>query len=169
MSLYTHYEAAQQQLDGNDLFVVRALTLIHQSMLKKANSGMKPAFPFDMQYYYDSLIRSLACDYDHVVEPVEPSLPSVSAVNIPELSEPRWQETHFVQTGKALRFIELVKRESKQGGSPFDLSFACGIAADAFNEASLVLVEDGVGKRVERSGDEFDDWLQGFNSAEGSQ
>jgi broad specificity polyphosphatase/5'/3'-nucleotidase SurE len=169
MRLYIHYDEAQRELDGKDLFAVRTLTAIHRSMLKNANSAMKPAFPFDMQYYYDSLVRSMAINYNHPVETVGSTVPNIFAVNIPDVSQSQWQGTEFVKTGKAQAFIELVRRESKQAGNQFDLSFACEIAADAFDATTLASIEDGIGKRIEPVEDQFDDWLQGFNASENSQ
>lgn len=139
MNIYLNYEEAHRRLEEADLFVVRALSAIHRSMLNNANSRLVPSCPFDVQYYYDSLVRTLAIAYKHPLQ--QQALPeaSVSAINIPQLDCVSWRNSSFVRNGMAENFIGLVKCESREGGRAFDLSFACAIASDALDDNALAL------------------------------
>lgn len=162
--LYTNYEYAQHRLDSNDLFVVRLLAAIHRSMLENANTKVRPEHPFDMRYYYDALIRSVADAYDYQVQDTNIADSSISVANVPDFSEADWAKLVFVQNGMASKFVTLVQNESQPNGAPFDLSFACHIAGTALDEETLQFARAAIGEKRERPENDFDDWLGGFTT-----
>lgn len=164
--LYTNYEDAQRQADSSDLFVVRLLAAIHRAMLQNANTKLQPEHPFDVRYYYDALVRSIASGYSYTVQDANYAISAVAAVNAPDFSETVWSEMYFVQSGMADRFVGLVQNESKDDGAPFDLNFACQIAGAALDVETFNSVLAGIGEKSERVADSCEDWLAGFTAVD---
>jgi hypothetical protein len=166
MTLYVNYDQAQQRLDDTDLFSVRALAAIHRAMLENANQSLKPLFPFDIRYFYDTTIRAIADHYEYNVPSAPETVCGIVAMNIPDVDTVHWRDSFFGQSSLADRFIQLVLSESEADGCPFDLGFACAIAAKALDADALEFIRRGMGRKAPTTDNAFDDWLDGFSIPE---
>ena len=168
MKLYVNYEEAQRRLDDSEPFVVRTLTAVHRVMLENANRILQPVCPFDMRYFYDAILRTIASEYDFELATDEAAHCRVSVRNPPDLSRPILKQSDFVQSGLARRFIHVVESESVADGCEFDLGFACEVAARSLDSATLNAIVDGIGKKGNRN-DTYETWLEGFTAAVGER
>lgn len=163
MSLYLNYAEAQELLNDTDLFVVRTTSVIHRAMLESANRRCQPSEPFDMRYFYDAAVRSIAsvCNYDLATTSTSCH---VAVVNSPQLDDPPFSNNFFVRSGAAQAFVDLVQAESVEDGCPFDLGFACTILTIALDEPTWAFIQEAIGKTYDSKRDNFDGWLEGFSS-----
>jgi len=162
MNLYLNYEDAQELLNDTNLFVVRTTSVIHRAMLESANRRCQPSEPFDMRYFYDAAVRSIAsvCNYDLAKTSTSCH---VAVVNLPQLDDPSFSNDFFVRSGAARTFVDLVQSESVEDGCPFDLGFACSILTIAVDEPTLAFIQEAIGQTYDSKADSFDDWLEGFS------
>lgn len=160
--LYTNYEEAQNRMDSNDRFVVRLLSAIHRAMLENANIRQSPSYPFDMKYYYDALVRVIGSTYDYEPQVFRCDDSAISAANPPDFTESEFRNSHFAQSGLAAKFVQLVQSESQDSGVPFDLNFACQIAAVGLSESAIEYARQAIGTKSKPAEDDFEDWLGGF-------
>lgn len=164
MTLYLNYAQAQTLMRGPDLFVVRTLAAIHRVMLEQANTSIRPQYTFDMCFFYNSAIKSVARHFGYVLN--NPLLPceKVMGINYPNLVDDKWQNDCFVQSGIATIFLNVVKSESSPGSLPFDVEFACAVASRAFDASTLKSIYESIGKDPYVPNDDCDTWLRGFST-----
>jgi len=156
--LYLNHEDAVTLLDTSDLFVSRLLNGLHNEIILGSGRAWKPEFSFDMNYFYKLVLRSVSnfCQYgngnmggEQVIQPV----------NIPTFEEDEFRDGYFSSSGIASCFVSEVRKDSVEGGDPFDMRYACRIM-NCFisSEENFVDIKNGMGKQVEPPRGEFPSW-----------
>jgi len=168
MNLYANYEEAQLRFESTDLFTVRTLSTVHQSMRSHATCRWRPTAPFDMRFFYEVVLQTVAAQVGHQLEPFAGESCRVEPIHVPNWANEEWASTFFVQSGLATRFTSVLDAHRVDGGCPFDIGFAARIMAEAFDERALAWIHEAKDTRILPAQSDFDSWLEGFSTPVGS-
>ena len=163
MAMFLNTEAAPALFQTEDLFIVATLNAIHEVMVFGAGRPLRPNAPFDLLFFYCTVVESLAQRLRYALAVRLPDCQNATAINVPDLQSGAFRETFFVTSGLATAFRDAVRRRTSADGVPFDESYAMAIAALAFDAPTVAAIEGSKGKRYVRS-DDWEDFLRGFNA-----
>jgi hypothetical protein len=161
--IYIDYERAQQAFDGADqharLIIGRTNSFMISDTMR--HSDLRPRSPFDMRYFYHSLVSAVG---QFLGRPLRSGLEGhfqIIATHYPDLTAVNWKQYDFVTCGLADTFLTEIRKTSGDSGSAFDVEFACAVACNAIDNQLLVALRTM--NESSEVGDDFDNWLAGFN------
>jgi hypothetical protein len=165
---YLNYEKGQSLFDSRNDLVMKTSRMVHSFMIANQQMGpdrLRPSKPFDMYYFYLSLAQVLAEFYQKPIPKFLPEDCKVLAFNRPDFRLGSWIGFPFVDLGIAAAYVDKVEADSDAGGTDFDLDFACKVACQAFDAKAIKTIQNGSHPMEDRSGDDLESWLSGFNVA----
>jgi hypothetical protein len=165
--IYLNYEKAQTVFDSGDRLAVRIASYLHRFMISEGTqetTDPHPIRPFDMCYFYYSVIRAIGPFLGRVVHSGLEATYVVSIINKPCLEQEAWSAFPFVKLGIATTYLSQVQDDSRVSGIDFDLGFACLVACKSFDLQAICALQNDPLEVQEGTGNDFDQWLAGFNS-----
>lgn len=159
--MYLHYEEAHEQaFDRGDEDSKAIIRCLNSFMISEEHLAVHPLFPFDMHYFYRSLISVIGQFRGRTLRSGLDDLDKINGVNFPNLTNPEWEQYAFVTSGLAEKYIDEIRKSSTTDGSSFDVTFACTVASKSIDSRWL-LAWQRPAEGIEN--DDFDQWLAGFN------
>jgi hypothetical protein len=165
--IYLNYEKAQGMFDSHDPVAVGVVRHVNSFMISEEMrylNPFRPSKPFDMCYFYYSLARAVGTFLGRIVHTGLEADYKVLAFNRPDLRQEEWRTFPFVDLGLATLYISQVESDSVAGGIDFDLGFACAVACRTINSQIITDFQSAPLEFKEHAGDDFDRWLESFNS-----
>jgi hypothetical protein len=165
--IYLNYEKAQGVFDSHDPLAVTIAQHVHSFMISEEmrfSNPFRPSEPFDMCYFYFSLVRAAGTFLGRKVHTGLEAEFKVFPFDPPEIREETWRRFPFVQSGLAAIYLSQVEADSQVGGADFDLGFACAVACRSINAQVIAAIQSNYLDVLECTGDDFDHWLEGFNT-----
>lgn len=161
--IYLHYDDAQQAFDLADPHAKIIIERVNSFMISDAmrHSGWRPKHPFDMRYFYASLVRVVGLFFGRSLRSGLEDASQIIPVNFPDLTISSWRQFDFVICGLAELYVAELRRSAAISGSSFDVEFACTVACNSIDRSLLPALKSKT--ESNEIGDDFDQWLAGFN------
>jgi hypothetical protein len=160
--MYLRYQEAHEQVfERGDEDAKAIVRCVNSVMIRDNLLSTRPLFPFNMHYFYHSLIYLIGRHLGKTLRSGLDNLDKINGVNYPHLANPDWSRYDFVRDGLADEYIGEVCKASTAFGSSFDVTFACIIASESIERNWLSAMQRQ--ERVVEDHDDFEQWLAHFN------
>jgi hypothetical protein len=162
--IFLNYEKAQGIFDCDDPLAIQVATHVNAFMISEEmryEHPFLPCKPFDMCYFYYSVVRAVGSFLGRTVCTGLEADYKILAFNKPDLREEAWMAFPFVSLGLASLYVSQVEADSQAGGLDFDLGFACAVACRALTAQRIAAMQSGP---LCLPANDFDSWLAGFNT-----
>jgi hypothetical protein len=161
--IYLHYPEAHQAFSMADQPAKTIMAGINAFMISDTmrHSDLRPLCPCDMRYFYHSIVSAIGKHVGRTFHSGLEGCYEVMPMNYPDLKASSWVQYDFVAAGLAETYVEWVRGSGTEAGYNFDVVFACAVACRSID--NKLVAELTTMKERETRGNEFEEWLAGFN------
>jgi hypothetical protein len=151
------FEEAMTLCQDSDPNVSRLAEAVYRAMLEEnQHRNLSPQGSFNILYFVQTVVRAWLSERPNVTLKADTGFPQ----GCEPISGFNWPTMETCGNPIANRFVKLVEADSDSTGDKFDVAYAVKIIELLFGgDGELRCRNSG-----EMDGEEFDNWLSGFNS-----